>query len=90
MTNSAKRLFFAKTLLVSMTIFHTMFSAGFCILFGYIGSRAAEYTEISEWWFIIPAILMAIALLSYLETLNWHEKYYRAPRVLLKKWAGID
>ena len=90
MTNKIKRKLIAKVLLASMTIFHTILSAGFCIGFGYLGAKIANSIEISEWWVIVPAILLAISLLSYFETFDWHEKYYKAPRALLKHWADLD
>tara|TARA_B100000530_G_scaffold228244_1_gene147243 strand:+ start:133 stop:414 length:282 start_codon:yes stop_codon:yes gene_type:complete len=90
MTNKIKKKLIAKVLLASMTIFHTILSAGFCIGCGYLGAKIANSLEISEWWVIVPAILLAISLLSYFETFDWHEKYYKVPRSLLKHWADLD
>ena len=90
MTNKIKTKIVAQMLLASMTLFYTILSAGFCIGFGYLGAKVANSMEISEWWVIIPAIVIAIALLSYFETLYWHKKYYKAPRDLLKHWANLD
>ena len=90
MTDKIKRKVVAKVVLALMTIFHTILSAGFCIGSGYLGVKLAIFMEISEWWRIVPAIVIAIALLSYFETLHWHEKIYKAPRDLLKHWANLD
>ena len=80
----------AKVLIASMAIFYTVVSVALCIGFGSLGVRLAESFEISQWWIVMPMIIISIALLAYLETLGWHEKYYWSPRKRLEAWAGLN
>jgi hypothetical protein len=89
MNNGVKRKLIAKTLMASMTIFYTAVSATVCIGSGYLGITIAGSYDISQWWFIAPIIVVAIALLAYLETMGWYEKYYQSPRKNLEEWADL-
>ena len=90
MSEEVKRKFIAKTLIATMTIFYTLLSAAFCMGSGYLGIKLAEFYNISQWWIVIPIIVVVIALLAYLETVVWFDRYYKSPRKNLEKWAGIE
>ena len=90
MSDEVKRKLIAKTLIASMTIFYTLISAAFCIGSGYFGIKLAEFYDISQWWIVVPMVVVVIALLAYLETMGCFEKYYKSPRERLEKWADLD
>tara|TARA_B100001123_G_C14898251_1_gene862710 strand:- start:102 stop:386 length:285 start_codon:yes stop_codon:yes gene_type:complete len=89
MRQEIKRKLIAKTLMAFMTIFYTVTSIGLCMCAGYHGIELAKSHDISKWWIVLPLLIFTIALISYLETMGWYEKYYKSPRRKLEKWAGI-
>ena len=89
MPGEIKRKIIAKTLMASMTIFYTIVSIGLCMGAGYYGIQLAKSYDISKWWIVLPLLILSIALISYLETMGWYEKYYKSPRRKLEKWSGV-
>ena len=73
-----------------MVIAYTLLSVSWCGIAGYMGFALAEYIEISEWWLVTPAIILAIAVLSFVETFKWHYRYYTGPRKRLKRWSETN
>ena len=90
MSNEVKRKLIAKIVIASMTILYTVLSAAFCLGSGYLGIKIAEFYEISQWWAIVPMVVVVISLLAYLETLGWYETYYKLAQKRLKEWAGLE
>lgn len=90
MNDEIKRKLIAKALMASMTIIYTIISAAICLGSGYLGIKLAESYDISRWWIVGPMIVIPIALLAYLETMGWFEKYYLYPREKLEKWADLE
>ena len=89
MNEEIKRKIIAKTLMASMTIFNTIVAISLCMGAGYYGIHLAKSFDISKWWVVVPILVFTIALISYLETMGWYEKYYKTPRRRLEKWSGI-
>ena len=85
-----KRKLIAKTVMASMTIMYTIISIGLCLGIGYYGIQLAKSHDVSKWWIVVPLLIFTIALISYLETMEWHEKYYKSPRQRLRKWSGLE
>ncbi len=56
---------------------------------GYYGIQLANFYNISKWWIVVPVLISTIALISYLETKGWHEKYYKSPRRRLRNWSNM-
>ena len=84
-----KRKVIAKLLMTFMAIFYTIVSIGLCMGAGYYGIQLANFCGISIWWVVAPLLVFTIALISYLETMGWYEKYYKNPRIKLKEWADL-
>ncbi len=85
-----KRKLIAKILMASMTIIYTIISIGLCMGISYYGIQLAKSYDVSKWWIVAPLLFFTIALISYLETMEWHEKYYKSPRKQLRKWSGLE
>ena len=90
MSKEIKRKLIAKTLMAFMPIFYTIVSIGLCMGAGYYGIQLARSHNISKWWVVVPLLVFTIALISYIETMGWFEKYYKNPRVKLKKWSNLN